>query len=206
MGVKIEHRPIEYAPVLRNVIAPVMPKIALYLQSSANRKINKGVSPENAPLTIAVKGGSKTLRDNNELASSIAPHHGKDWADASTNKKQARILQEGGTIRSKGKGLWIPAGKKTRELMRTYGTRKPDELIAAMKAAGYTFFFTPLSKVFCAQKGKGKPFKLFLVKSSITIPARPYLFHDDRDVSYIQKLITQALRDGIKEKQHGNTD
>jgi phage gpG-like protein len=105
MGVKITHRPPDYAKLLGAGLAPVMRKAAMYLQSSANKKINSDVGPANAPLTREIKGGSQALRDRGELAQSIAPHSGDLWADASTNLRYARVLQEGKVINSKGKGL-----------------------------------------------------------------------------------------------------
>jgi phage gpG-like protein len=194
MGVKIVHLPPKYAKALKGGLPETMKKASMYLQSSANRKINKGVPPPNSPLTQAVKKGDKTLRDTNQLAQSIAPHSGDLWADASTNLKYARILQFGGIIKSKGKGLWIPWSDKTRSLARRYGATSPRQLIAAMKDDGYSFFYTPLSKVYMAKKGKrGKPFILFLVRGSIKIPARPYMHVDDADRAYLIKLIRAGI-------------
>lgn len=203
MGVKVVHRPGSYAQKLKGGLGQTMREASLYLQGSANRKINRGISPDNAPLTQAVKRGSKTLRDSNNLASSIAPHNGPLWADASTNAMETRILrilQEGGTIKSKGKGLWIPAGYRTRQLMRVFNATGPGDLIQKMKDAGYQTFFTPLSKVFCAQKGKrGKPFALFLVKSSVRIPARPFLYIDAQDEKYLVNFVRKAVMNKLKE-------
>ena len=105
MGVRIVKDLPQFGQNLQSRISSAMPKIAAYLQSCANKKINRGVPPANAPLTAAVKQGNRTLRDTGALAASIAAHSGKDWADASTNLKYARLQQEGGTITGKGKGL-----------------------------------------------------------------------------------------------------
>jgi phage gpG-like protein len=188
-----------------------MRKAAQYLQSSADRKIKSGVPPPNAPLTAAVKGGSQTLRDSNSMARGIAPHSGALWADASTNAKQARILQEGGTITAKkARALFIPAGPKTRYLMKQYGAHTPGDLIKAMKADGYDFFYK--DKVFCAYK-KGKPLKrggtgkkgedfaLFIVRRSVTIPARPFLYHDGKDAAYLFNLLITGIRQALAPKK-----
>jgi phage gpG-like protein len=178
-----------------------MKRVAQYLQSSADRKIKNGVQPPNSPLTIKIKRGDKTLRDTNGsgLAGSIASHSGATWADASTNKKQARILQEGGTIRPRNaRALWIPAGPETRNLMTRYGAQRPGELIRAMKADDYSFFME--KKLFMAKKGKrGKPFALFIIRSSVTIPARPFLYIDSKDEAFLENLI----RDGIMKELGG---
>jgi phage gpG-like protein len=189
-----------------------MQKAAQYLQSSADRKIRSGVPPANSPLTAAVKRGSQTLRDSNSMARGIAPHHGATWADASTRAKQAKILQYGGTITAKrAKALFIPAGPMTRTLMKQYGALTPGDLIKSMKADGYDGFYTPLSKVYCMYKkgralknggtGKGgKPFALFIVRRSVTIPARPFLYIDDKDDKYLTNLINNAVRKKLQEK------
>ncbi|MCL2808634.1 MAG: phage virion morphogenesis protein [Treponema sp.] len=206
MGVKVVSRPPDYGKTLGAGLAPVMKKTAMYLQSSANRKINSGIKPANAPLTQAVKQGSQTLHDSGELTQSIAPHSGELWADASTNLKYAHIQQEGGTITPKKSGaLYIPAGTKTRELMRTYGARTPRALINVMKADGYVFF--KAGRVFFAYKkstgknGKrGKEFALFIISSSVKIPARPFLYIDEKDEEYIMKLIQQGVMNALKGK------
>jgi phage gpG-like protein len=184
MGVKVVHRPPDYAQRLGAGLAPVMRKAAMYLQSSANKKINAGIGPANAPLTQAVKQGGQTLRDMGTLAQSIAPHSGDLWADASTNLSYARIQQEGGTVTAKNaKALFVPAGAKTRTLMRSYNASTPRGLIAAMGADGYGFFSA--GRVFFAYKkgrtlksggeGKqGKEFALFILTRSVKIPARPF--------------------------------
>jgi len=202
MGVKIVHRLPEYSGRLSGGMSGTMKKASLYLQSSADRKIKEGVPPPNSPLSAKVKQGSQTLRDTGDLMRSIAPHSGETWADASTDKPYAKILQEGGTIKpKKARSLWIPAGPETRRLMKTYGALSPASLIEAMKADGYSFFKTPLSKVFCAVKGKrGKPFALFIIRSSVTIPARPFLYIDDKDEAYLLKLLQDGVMKALKGK------
>ena len=177
-------------------LEPTMRRVSKYLVSSAVGKINRGIAPENAPLTQEVKQGNKTLRDNGQLMASIAPQCGRDWAAAQTNKKQAKILQEGGEIQGKGKGLWLPASAETRRLMRKYNAQKPGELIDAMKADGYSFFRT--GKVFCARKKGGKPFALFVIKQSVKIPARPFLYLDEADEKFVTNEIRKSVRDMLK--------
>ena len=105
MGVKVIKRPPPCAPLLGKGIPDTMRRAAAYLRSSADRKLKAGVPPPNGPLTERVKQGGLTLRDSGMLLRSIAPHSGDLWADASTKLKYARIQQEGGTVRAKGKGL-----------------------------------------------------------------------------------------------------
>ena len=204
MGVKVLHRPPDYAQRLGAGLAPVMKKAAMYLQSSANKKINAGIAPANAPLTQEVKQGSQTLRDRGELAQSIAPHSGDLWADASTNLAYARIQQEGGTITPKNaKALFIPAGAKTRALMRSYGASTPGKLIKAMET-DYGFFRA--GRVFFAYKkgkgnNKGKEFALFIISHSVKIPARPFLYIDEKDEAYLMKLIQGGVMGALGGKK-----
>ncbi|MBP5283650.1 MAG: phage virion morphogenesis protein [Treponema sp.] len=197
MGVQITKRIGSLAERLKGEkLEPVMRRISRHLVSSAVGKINGNIPPENAPLTQEVKQGNKTLRDNGQLMASIAPQNGRDWASANTNLKYAKIQQTGGTIYSKGKGLWLPAGAKTRTLMRRYNAQKPAELIQAMKGDGYSFFRT--GKVFCAKKKKGEPFALFIIKQSVTIPARPFLYIDEKDEKHIAREIKKAVHEALQ--------
>lgn len=191
MGVTVIHTLPGYAQKLKGQLGPVMQKTAMYLQSSAVAKINGDIPPENAPLTQAVKGGNKTLRDRGLLIGSIAPHSGQDWASAGTNVRCAKIQNDGGVITGKGKGLWLPAGAQTRTLYRKYNAQKPGELIASMKAAGYSFY--RIKNIFCAKPKKGVPFMLFIIKKSITIPKRRFLYFSMQNRKYIAGLIRSAV-------------
>ncbi len=197
MGVRIVKDLPQFGQNLQSRISSAMPKIAAYLQSCANKKINRGVPPANAPLTAAVKQGNRTLRDTGALAASIAAHSGKDWADASTNLKYARLQQEGGTITGRGKGLWIPAGARTRQLMRQYSATSPGQLIRAMKGAKWKMWRA--GKAWMAQRGKQAPFVLFIIKNKMQVPARPFLYIDRKEESYIMRIVQEAVFLSLKE-------
>ncbi|MBO5124226.1 MAG: phage virion morphogenesis protein [Spirochaetaceae bacterium] len=197
MGVRIVKDLPRFGANLKGSVARVMPKIAAYLQSCANKKINRGVPPANAPLTAAVKQGNRTLRDTGALAASIAAHSGQTWADASTNLKYARIQQEGGTITGKGKGLWIPAGARTRQLMRQYSATSPGQLIKAMRGAKWRMWRS--GRAWMAQKGRQAPFVLFIIKDKVQIPARPFLYIDRKEESYIMRIVQEAVFLSLKE-------
>ena len=197
MGVRIVKELPRFGQNLKGSVARAMPRIAAYLQSCANKKINQGVPPANAPLTAAVKQGNKTLRDTGALAASIAAHSGQTWADASTNLKHARLQQEGGTITGKGKGLWIPAGARTRRLMRQYSATSPGGLIKAMKGAKWRMWRS--GRAWMAQKGKESPFALFVIKDKVEIPARPFLYIDKKEESHITRIVQEAVFLSLKE-------
>lgn len=207
MGVQVTKSVGELAKRLKSgSLEPTMRRVSKYLVSSAVRKINGNIPPENAPITQEVKQGNKTLRDDGQLMASIAPQNGKDWAAAQTNKKQAKILQEGGTVTAKGKSLAIPASYQTRLLMRRYNAQKPRELIEAMKADGYNVFRLKKegggsTNILLAKKKRGEPFALFILKKSVKIPARPYLYLDEAD----EKFVTNEVRKSVREILKGDT-
>lgn len=204
MGVQVTKSVGELAKRLRSgSLEPTMRRVSKYLVSSAVRKINGNIPPENAPLTQEVKQGNKTLRDNGQLMASIAPQNGKDWAAAQTNKKQAKILQEGGTVTAKGKSLAIPASYQTRLLLRRYNAQKPRELIEAMKADGYSVFRLKKegggsTNILLAKKKRGEPFALFILKKSVKIPARPFLYLDEADEEFVTNEIRKSVREILK--------
>lgn len=197
MGVTVQKSIGSISERLRNspALKNSMRKISKHLVSSAVRKINNGVPPANAPLTISVKQGSNTLRDNGNLMASIAPQNGDTWAAAGTRLKYARILQYGGTISAKAKNLWIPANDRTRKLMRQYNAQSAGDLIPAMMASGWSCWRQ--GKVMMARKKRETPFVLFIVKKSVNIPARPFLYIDDADEAYINKEIRNAVRTAL---------
>ena len=184
--------------ISEGALEPTMQKLSRFLVSSAVKKINGDVPPANSGLTQDVKQGNKTLRDNGQLMASIAPQNGKTWAAANTNVKYAKINQEGGTIQGKAKGLWLPAGAKTRTLSRQYNAQSAGELISAMRNAGYSFY--RIKNVFMAKKKKGEPFPLFVIKKSVTIPSRPFLYINDEDEQYITSEIQKAIHNALEAK------
>lgn len=184
--------------ISEGALEPTMQKLSKFLVSSAVKKINGDIPPANSGLTQAVKQGNKTLRDDGQLMASIAPQNGKTWAAASTNVKYAKINQEGGTIQGKAKGLWLPAGARTRTLSRQYNAQSAGELISAMRSAGYSFY--RIKNVFMAKKKKGEPFPLFVIKKSVTIPSRPFLYISKEDEQYITAEIKKAIHNALEAK------
>lgn len=163
---------IEYKHIIHNEIkidnlSGFYQKVSHYLVASTQRKINGGINPANAPLTTAVKGGSKTLRDSGGLLGSIAGEYSSTEARAGTNHIAARINHFGGTIRAKKTWLFIPASAKTRAMQRRY-SRKVGPLIKMMKGDGYSIWFQVKGSkgvVLAKEKGSSdRPFVLFILK------------------------------------------
>jgi len=164
-------------------------RAANHMISSTQAKIKGDVPPGNAPLTVAIKRNSKTLRDSGELMASIAGSFNSDGAAVGTNKSYARINQFGGTIRAKKTWLFIPAGSQTRTLQRRYDF-KVGPLIRKMRSSGYSVWFQVKGSkgVVLAREGKKKPFVLFILKKEVKIPARPFLTITQRDRDIIRDI------------------
>lgn len=168
-------------------------KVGRRMVSSTQKRMRDGIAPANAPLTKAIKQGDKTLRDRGGLMASITYRAQPDHVEWGSPLRYARIQQEGGEITpTKAKHLAIPADKKTRSLMRSYG-ETPRRCIAGMRAAGYSIW--KQGSVLMARKGRrGRPFVLFILKDSVTIPARPYLYIDANDEQVITDLAKQWIQ------------
>lgn len=158
-------------------------RVGDYMVSSTQRKINGMVAPANAPLTTAIKQGNRPLRDRGQLLSSITRRASANQVIIGTNHIAAKTNHFGRTITAKKKWLWIPAGRQTRLMQRRYGFAV-SECIRGMRAAGWSLWVQAKkqssSGVMMAKKGNDS-FVLFILKSSVTIPARPFLFTDEQD-------------------------
>jgi phage gpG-like protein len=166
-----------------------------YMVSSTKRKINSGIRPANAPLTTAVKKGSRTLRDRGQLYASIAAKTTNRFAAVGTNHIAARTNHFGATIRAKKKWLLIPASYETRRMQRKFGNR-PKDCIEGMRRAGYNVWFH--KSVVLAKTGKGKPFVLYILKKKVVIPARPFLTIDKTDRSVIARIYDRERKAASK--------
>lgn len=172
-------------------------KLGDYMVSSTQRKINSGIAPANAPLTTAVKQGGKTLRDRGQLLSSITQKATDTHTVVGTNHVAARISHFGGTISAKrAKMLWIPANPLTRTMQRRYGFRVRD-CIEGMRRDGWNLW-RPKRKdgspknVMMAKKGETE-FPLFILRHSVVIPARPFLFTDEMDRKLILQMFSREV-------------
>lgn len=152
--------------------------------SLVQKNIRDGDWEPNAPLTRAIKGaGAKPLMDDGHLLASITYRVEGSRAIVWTARPGANIVHSGGKIRAtKSKFLTIPAGRKTRSLMGSYGLT-PRACIEGMRKAGFDVFFRQergggsgmiLYLPPKAKKGT-KPTVLFILKKEVTIPARPFL-------------------------------
>lgn len=174
---------------------PLMKELSLMGVSAVQKNIEQGIKPDNAPLTKDVKQGSNTLRDTGRLRASITADHDATTAIVGTNVKYARLQNEGGVIRpKKAKALCIPASPKTRTFQRRYGF-SAKAVLDGLRGDGWSVY-QPLNKsgrrgnVIMAQKGKNKkPIAVFILRKSVTIPARPFMFLPESEIKKMQNRV-----------------
>lgn len=173
-------------------------KVGRYMKSSTQRKIRQGVAPANAPLTVAVKQNNLTLRDSGELMTTISCRSDAQKAVVGTNRIGARLQQFGGTVRARnGKYLWIPASAKIRTLQSRYSFRATG-VLEGLRRDGYVYWFSKdhgTGRCVRARKGKGRPFTVFILKKSVRIPARPFLYVDDLDRKTIDLMMSRMIKE-----------
>lgn len=152
----------------------------------------------NAPLTKAVKQGDKVLRDRGQLISSIAYKVEGNVVIVGTKHPAARLLHYGGVLTARNaRYLAIPAGARTRGLMRSFG-HTPRDCIEGMKNAGYSVWVSKAKSdggVILARKGKrGEEFVLFILRRSVKIPARPFMRLGEDGKRRLAAVVLQELK------------
>ena len=166
--------------ISRMDLTPVWRDVSVYLSASTKQRFAQGIDPDGRPWRPLAharpRGGSTPLRDTGLLMASIAGQGAGHVEQATpqslvwgTNLDRAAIHQWGGTIRPvKGKALSIPL------------------TVEAQRAGGASMFPRPLfllarpgrHPLLAEEVGQGKARKLvmhYLLTTSVTIPARPYL-------------------------------
>jgi phage gpG-like protein len=175
----------------------VMHALGLRAVGIVQGTVKAGKFTPNAPLTRAVKQGDKVLRDRGHLASSIDYRVSGDMVIVGTNHPAARILHYGGTVRPKStRFLALPAGARTRSLMRQYG-QTARACIEGMKNAGYQVWFSRsdggAGQIYAKNGKRGKTFVLYFLKSSVKIPARPFMRLGDDGVKKLSRVLRQEM-------------
>lgn len=147
--------------------------------SLVQKNIRDGDWQENAPLTKELKGGNpKPLMDEGHLVASMQYRVEENKRTVVyTIRPGANVVHNGGIIRPVNtKYLAIPASRETKKLMGIYGLT-PRTCIEGMKKANYTVFFRTGVVLYLppnAKKGT-KAKALFILKTSVTLPARLYM-------------------------------
>lgn len=178
----------------------LMRELSLMGLSAIQKNIENGIKPKNVPLTKEVKQGVNTLRDTGRLRSSLTARHTATEAAVGTNVPYARIHnpEDGRTktvIRPKNtKFLCLPASFETRKLLRKNGWSVRG-VISGLEKEGVAVYrpYKRGSKfranVIMAKKKGENAFALFILKKSITIPARPFMFLPNDVMAAIEKRI-----------------
>lgn len=174
---------------------PLAKNVSLYALSKIQKRLESNISPANAELTVAIKKGSNTLKDEGRLRGSLHARYSKHSAAVATNVSYARILNDGGTIMPvKAKRLAIPARRDIARFTRQYKSVR--EAVDALKGKGYLIFrpkkknSKERSNVIMAQKGnRGKPFTAYILVKSITIPKREFMILSDAEIANIDKMV-----------------
>lgn len=177
----------------------LMSDIGQYMASSTQRKIEEGIEPGNAPLTVAYKRNDLPLRDTGRYLSSITFKADNTKAIIGTTAIQSRLIHEGGIVRPRrASKLYIPAGWKTRQMMRKYGMT-PSACINNMKRAGYNIWKSKSGKALLAapKGGKSPPFALFILKDKVRIPTRRHFYVDNVD----ERVIMEKVKSWIKPRR-----
>ncbi len=167
-------------------------KIASYMGSSTLRKIKTGIRPGLKPLTRKVKGSHLTLRDSGVFQGSIKSGVNSKGAYVGSNHVAAKMHQYGGRIVAKKRALWIPASAETRELQRKISF-DVSTLLRALKSEGYSIYKSRSGKTIMAKEKAGsKPFALFILRKSVKIPARKWLYASKTDKKRINEMWRKA--------------
>lgn len=173
---------------------PLMRELSLMGLSAIQKNIENGIKPDNAPLTKAVKQGNNTLRDTGRLRSSLTARHTATEAAVGTNVPYARIHNpEDGRTKTvirpkKATYLCLPASPTTRTLYRRYGFSARD-VITGLQSNGVAVFrpykrgTTERANIILMQKKGKKAEVIFILKKSITVPARPFMFLPDNVIN-----------------------
>lgn len=160
--------------------------------SLVQKHIGQGPWVPNAPLTASIKQGAKPLRDRGQLLASITYRTEPGKVVVGTNHPAAELVHNGGTIRPvRSKALAIPAGPWMRSLMR--GTDlSPRVALHQLKSSGWSIWRQG-NVVMGRKRGAREALPLFILRTSVTIPSRPFLRLPPESVAILQAVLRRAL-------------
>ncbi len=150
----------------------------------------KGFEPL-SPATAAYRGNGRPLLDTGNLRDSITYKAEKDSVSVGTVRPDAPLHNSGGVINAKKSWLYIPAAG-TRKLQRRYGY-KPGEVLAGLKAEGYSVFRIRRTVCYLPKGRNRKPRTVYYLKKSVTIPKREFFFLSDRETKQLCKEIGNEI-------------
>lgn len=174
--------------------------------------MRRGSYTQNAPLTRELKnGGSRPLINTGETRASITHKLRGDGFVIGTNKKHARLINDGGVVTAKkARKLILPATKDVKKRVDAWGVRK---VLEWLEDSGWTLFWRPGALIGKAPnkvkkfglpitvRTKGKKaqsrhqfFVIFWRKKSITVPKRRFMMLNDQQQATLLKVAGRHLR------------
>jgi len=205
-------------PAGTNIVGPIQvpsplgKRMGLVLASDMKGHFDRGSGPNGerwAPIQPRPQGGDKPLLNTGRLRASIKGRAEPNGASAGTNVIYANLMNAGGTIRpTKAKFLAIPL---TREAARASGPRNfPRKLFVIRSKNGNLLLVEapPLTKTGKKKKLKrneseqkladkynagGEMVPHYVLKKSVTIPARPFNGFTDAAVDDVLNIATDYL-------------
>jgi phage gpG-like protein len=170
---------------VRAAIAAAMPAAAIVAVAGARDGMTAGVSPDGtpyAPLRFGrPSGAGKPLLDTGLMRAALSASHTEDELVLRAGSKQARLMHFGGTVRPvTAKALAIPLTPRAK---RTPPRQWP---------AGKLFLLRTKTGAFLAEKtGKkgDKNILHFVLKASVTVPARPFVGFSGETRRRIERIV-----------------
>jgi phage gpG-like protein len=163
--------------------------IGEHIVSKAVGRIKKGeIKPPTSEFTLSLRRGNKgkTLLDKGHLWQSLTYKVEGNSVKVGSKLRYAKIHQFGGVIKPKeAKTLCIPATKLAKRLSETKGVKGALE---ELKSNGWHIWFEP--NAIMGRKGKrGKEQVLFYRKKKVKIPARTYVYLNEKDWEEITQMV-----------------
>ena len=189
INVSIDARKRRDALDTRHLLA----KAAAGIRSSVVKRISTCSTPPNSPLTIAGKGSSKPLRDTGQLMASITYRANSEMAVIGTSRKGARTVNDGAVIRPRKPSgwLWIPASRKYRRMLNQYGG-SITALISHLRKNGSCY---RKGNAFFVRYSSRREEMVFVLRKSVTVPARPFMYFSDDDRAFIRKTLGEIVNE-----------
>ena len=163
-------------------LTPAMQAVAALLKAGTDLRFKEQRAPDGTPWRPTHRGGT-ILRLTSRLRNSITPRSDASSAGVGTNLIYAPIHQFGGTIRaSKGKYLAIPIG--------------PAAIAASRAGGGPRQFPGPLHYIVSHAGNKllmGDDGPQYVLKESVTMPARPFLGLSDDDSKGVIDILSAHI-------------
>lgn len=183
-------------------MTPAMEVIGLNLNRSVQKRFQTG---NNWPQSLrAMREGGRTMLQTGRLRMSIGSGAGDGSAQEvtalsvmiGTNTTYARLMQEGGTVSAQKGALAIPITKEARRAAATVASIREIPGLSFVPRKGKPPLLVKTlergSKAKGTKKGDLEPW--FVLKKSITVRARPFLYFEEGDIPMIERVIARHIK------------